>query len=134
MRLLAYILAVPLLLGVLLFEHVSFTRQRLQIAVDNAAESGARALIRGDDVGVAARRKFATFGGVRPKDGIAIEFPPAGGRFRRWKGAVRVRAQREWRAPLLPRSFGAELPLDVRATAVAVRMRADNRVVVLRAE
>jgi hypothetical protein len=134
LRPIACLLAAPLVFGALLFEHVSFTRQRLQTAVDNAAESGAAALIRGEDVDRAARRKFATFGGVRPEEGITIESPPAGGRFRRWKGAVRVRAKREWRAPLLPRSLGAQVSLDVSATAAGAEIRRTHQIIVLRAE
>jgi hypothetical protein len=120
LRLLACLLAVPLAVAILLFEHVSLTRQRLQYAVDLAAETGAAALAQRADVRLRVRGQLARKGRLRAGDRLEIEYPPAGGRLRGWKGAVRVRVQSEWRAPLLPRSAGARLPLDVRATVVAV--------------
>jgi hypothetical protein len=110
----------PLLGAAALFEHYALTRQRLQLRVDTAVEYGARAIASGLNVADEVHRNLASRSALRPGDLVEVEQPPREGRFRAWKRAVRVRVRARWSPPLVPRSLADRLPLDVRATAVAV--------------
>jgi hypothetical protein len=100
-----------------LFEHFALSRQSLQMKVDAAAEHGARALLRGEDVRQAVDRHLRKLAALSPGEEAEVQSPPRQGRFRGSPRAVRVRLQKIWRAPLLPLSLGAAIPMDVRATA-----------------
>ena len=110
----------PLLGAAALFEHWALSRQRLQFRVDAAAAHAANALAESRSIDAEVRRRLAEVPVLRPGDRVGIESPPAGGRFRGWTNAVRVRVGQAWSPPLIPRELADRLPIDVSATAVAV--------------
>jgi hypothetical protein len=119
-RVVLALMLTPLLVAGALFEHLAFTRQRLQTKVDSAAQRGAEAIFEGHDpkpVAVARLRRFSALG---DGDTAIVEWPPRDGPYGGKMGVVRVRLHTQWRPPLLSALLPSRLRLEIRAAAAVV--------------